>query len=56
VHDQAKLNNNNNHMLIDVYKKSINASIAQKIIEVLDKPKDLMDKAAAYDNHWRQAM
>ena len=58
VRDQAKLNDNNNHMLIDVYKKSINPSIARKIIEALDKPKDLkewMDKAAAYDNHWRQA-
>jgi len=58
VRDQAKLNDNNDHMLIDVYKKSINPSIARKIIEVLDKPKDLkewMDKAAAYDNHWRQA-
>jgi len=58
VHDQARLNDNNNHMLIDVYKKSINASIVRKIIEALDKPKDLkewMDKAAAYDNHWRQA-
>jgi hypothetical protein len=43
VCDQAKLNDNNNHMLIDVYKKSINASITRKIIEALDKPKDLKE-------------
>jgi hypothetical protein len=58
VRDQAGLNDNDNHMLIDVYKKSINPGIARKIIEALDKPKDLkewMEKAAAYDNHWRQA-
>ena len=58
MRDQAGLNKNDNQMLIDVYKKSINASIARKIIEALDKPKDLkewMEKAAAYDNHWRQA-
>jgi hypothetical protein len=58
VRDQAGLNDNDNHMLIDVYKKSINPSTARKIIEALDKPKDLkewMEKAAAYNNHWRQA-
>jgi hypothetical protein len=58
VRNQAGLNNNDIHMLIDVYKKSINPGIARKIIEVLDKLKDLkewMEKAVAYDNHWRQA-